>query len=89
MSDLAPEVTAIAEAIQRLANTDEQYGNAVVTQALVIYEAAGFHDDGEPWRRVAYSIPTDNFSVTGGLGLIEAARFYIRRDALDESPDDD
>jgi hypothetical protein len=34
-------------------------------------------------------IPTDNFSISGGLGLLEATRHYMRRDALDHSVGDE
>jgi hypothetical protein len=80
MSELAPEVTLLAEAIQSFASSDGD--NVLVSQALVIYEVVGFNEDGSTWRKVSYTCPTDNFSLTGALGLVDAGRFYIRRAIL-------
>lgn len=78
MSDLAPGVEELAAAVQRFVATREE--GALVSQALVLWEAVSFDEDGITQRSVSYCVPTDNFSLTGGLGLLDAAQVYIRRD---------
>ena len=78
MTELAPEVQALADAVQRFVASSE--GGALVSQALVLWESVSFDEDGEAQRSVSYCVPTDNFSLTGGLGLLDAAQVFIRRD---------
>jgi hypothetical protein len=82
MSELEPEVTLLAEAVQSFVSSMGDGDSVLVSQALVIYEVVGFDEDGNTWRKVSYTCPTDNFSLTGALGLVDAGRFYIRRAIL-------
>ena len=81
---LSPQVEELAAAVQRfVAETGDE--SVLVSQALVIWEAVSFGEDGEPQRQISYTCPTDNFSPSGALGLLESGRFYIRRDVLGDS----
>jgi hypothetical protein len=86
VSDDGTPLRDLDRAVQAFA-TAEAGEDVLVTQALVIYEITGFDDD-LPWRRVAYTIPTDNFSVSGAIGLADAGRLLTRRDGLGLSDDD-
>lgn len=86
--DLTPQLRAINTAIQEWVNVTHG-GAPLVTQALVIMELAHFDADGDHVRQVRYTVPSDNFSLTGALGLIEAARYYVRRDILHDDFGDD
>jgi hypothetical protein len=58
-------------------------GEAVLVDvAVLVWEQVGFDEDGTTTRRIQYTVPTDNFSLSSGLGLLEASREYIRRDIL-------
>lgn len=61
----------------------------LVDVALVIWEEVSYDDDGDPQRAISYAVPTDNFSLSSGLGLIEAAGEYVRRDILGARGGDD
>jgi hypothetical protein len=80
MTDLAPEVQAVREAIQNLINVIEDEPH-LLDSAVVIWEAVSFDDD-EVQRCISYTVPTDNFSMSSALGLIEAGKHYVRRDIL-------
>lgn len=54
----------------------------LLDSAVVIWESVSFDEDGETERSISYTVPTDNFSLTSVLGLIEAGKFYVKRDAL-------
>lgn len=84
---LSPEVETLGAAVQ--AFVAQRSDGALVSQALVVWEAVSFDESGEAQRQISYTCPTDNFSLSGGLGLLEAGRFYIRRDILGESGDDE
>jgi hypothetical protein len=75
-----PEVQAVREAIQNLINAVEDEP-ALLDSAVVIWEAVSFDGD-EVQRSISYTVPTDNFSMSSALGLIEAGKHYIRRDIL-------
>lgn len=60
----------------------------LVDVALVIWEEVSCDDNGQAQRSIDYAVPTDNFSLSGGLGLIEAAGEYVRRGILGERGDD-
>lgn len=81
MSEQIPELTALADAVQALINvtSDEPL---LLSQAVVIYEAATFDDAGNAAQVIRYACPTDNFSPSGALGLLDAGRYYLRRDIL-------
>lgn len=77
---LHPELEALAEAIQRVATLvaqedDEPAG--LVTQAIVVWEVVSQHDSGQVTRQVQYTVPTDNFSLAGSVGLLEHAKALI------------
>lgn len=76
----------LGQAIQEFANASlDQPG--IVTQAVVIFEVMSVSDEGQSQEQIQYTVPTDNFSMSGALGLVEAGRYYIRRDILhDEEP---
>jgi hypothetical protein len=86
MAEQRPELSALREAIQNLANAVEDEPQ-LLDNALVIWEAVSFAEDGEPQRCIRYAVPTDNFTISGTLGLLEAGKFYLRRDGLGESDD--
>lgn len=77
----------VKEAIERLRAAIQGYAsargrNCVVTEALVIYEELMFDGDGEPERAVNWCIPTDNFSLSGAIGLADLGAEFIRRDLI-------
>lgn len=78
---------AIAAAIQAHVNENEDEA-WMVDNAVVGFELVGFDEDGTARRKIQYMIPTDNFSLSGGLGLLEGMRHYMRRDALEYGHDD-
>lgn len=86
--ELSPEVEELAKAVQRFVASRGD-GSTLVSQALVLWESVSFDDDGEAQRSISYTCPTDNFSPSGAIGLLDAGRFYIRRDILGESGDDE
>lgn len=90
---MSEHLDALRVAVEQFAgavyDTEEVGDTSIVTQALVVYELVTFDATGSPTRSIQYAIPTDNWSLSGGLGLIEAARCYLRRDALGTSKDDD
>jgi hypothetical protein len=74
-------------ALQRLAEAIQEHANAVedgalVSQAVVLYETVSVNDDGDTERAVFYTVPTDNFAVSGALGLCYAGLHMIRRDGI-------
>ena len=72
------EVQELATAVQKFVAATQE--GALVSQALVLWESVSFDEEGDTVRSVSYCVPTDNFSLTGGLGLLDAAQVYIRRD---------
>ncbi len=83
--ELSPEVKAVAEAIQSYVNAQEEPG--LVTQAIVIYEIATMGDDGDTSRQIGYCVPTDNFALSGALGLLCAGMYFVKRDCLGSGAD--
>lgn len=82
MSELLPELAAITEAIQRYVNATSD-GPEMLSQAVVIYETVSYDsEDGQPQRRIGYTCPTENFSLSGGLGLVQAGGYQLRCDIL-------
>lgn len=84
----APKVEALLAAIQELANelADEP---ELIDQAIVVWESVSFADDGETQRCIRYTVPTDNFSLSGAIGLLEAGKHYVKRDAIGYFAQDD
>ena len=74
-------------AIQAFASSGSKDA-VLVDVAVVMWEQVGFTEDGEPHRHIDYAVPTDNFSLSGTLGLLEAGGVYIRRDILAHTEDD-
>jgi hypothetical protein len=72
----------VAQAIQEYVNAQDDATGALVDNALVVWEEVGFDGDGDATRRIRYMVPTDNFTLSGSLGLLEAAGAYLRRDVL-------
>jgi hypothetical protein len=85
MADLDPRLVAVADALQQWVG---ETTGGLVTQAVVLYETVTVSDEGETERALFYTVPTDNFAVSGALGLIEAGRYLLRRDALSDGDDD-
>ena len=81
MTEQRPELNALRDAIQDLANAIEDEPH-LLDNAVVIWESVSFDEDGDPQRSIQYAVPTDNFTLSGTLGLIEAGKFYLRRDGL-------
>lgn len=88
MTEASPALQALGEAVQEFVNatSDEPL---MLSQAIVIYEVVTFDGNGDPTRAIDYACPTDNFSISGGLGLVDAGRFYVRRDILGARSDDE
>lgn len=85
------ELEALRLAVERFAaaaHADACPDQGMVTQALLVFETVCFDPDGEAARAISYAVPTDNFSLSGALGLIDVARFYVRKDILGEPEDD-
>lgn len=78
----------LAAAVQAFVNTQVD-SPTLVDNALVAWEEVSYDADGGTMRRMRYAVPTDNFSMSGTLGLLEAAGTYIRRDLLEAEPDED
>lgn len=78
---MTEELDAVRDSIQGLVNAIEDEPH-LLDSAVVIWEAVSYSDDGEPQRCIRYAVPTDNFSMSAALGLLEAGKHYIRRDAL-------
>lgn len=84
MSDTAGDpLDALRQAVQDFANTRADQP-AVVDNALVIWEQVSYDGDGTVMRCIRYAVPTDNFTVSGTLGLLQAAGVYVRRDVLND-----
>lgn len=77
----SPELAALREAVQAMANAGEDNAH-MVTSAVVVWEAITYDDDGQQMHAVQYSCPTDTLSVVATLGLLDAATHMVRRDAL-------
>ena len=87
MAEKRPELEALRDAVQALSNAIDNEPH-LVDQAIVVWESVSFAEDGEPQRMVRYACPTDNFSITGAIGLLEAGTYYVRRDVLHDDGDD-
>lgn len=81
MTDETPPIERLNAAVTEFANATSE-GPVLVDVALVIWEQVTYDEDGDVTRRIQYAVPTDNFSLSGGLGLIEVASEYVRRDIL-------
>jgi hypothetical protein len=83
MSDVEPvdPLEALALAVQEFANVVAD-GPELVDNAIVIWEAVSFDEDGTAQRCIRYAVPTPNFTMSGTLGLLRAGDHYIRRDVL-------
>ena len=82
MADTDPLET-LNEAIATFVNATTEQA-VLVNQAVVIWETVRFDEDGDAERAISYANTTDNFSLSGCLGMLEAGREFIRRDILDE-----
>lgn len=92
MSDEPTPLETLRDAVQDFANVqraEQGHGPGLVDVSLVIWEEVAFDDDGTTMRRIRYAVPSDNFSLSSGLGLIEAAREFVRGDILGGSSEDD
>ena len=90
MAEREPALEKLRDAIQEWVNVQHaEDAPCLLSEAVVIYECVTYTDDGTPGRALSYTIPTDNFSLSGALGLLDAGRYYIRRDVLRPDEDDD
>jgi hypothetical protein len=77
----------VGEELDRLRLALQEYLNTTSDQpilldnALIVWEQIKLDGD-DTLRQIQYVIPTDNFSLSGTLGLLEASATYIRRDIL-------
>lgn len=79
----------LRDAVQDYASEfHSEEGPVLLSEAVVIFEIVTMTDDGETGRCISYTIPTDNFSLSGALGLLEAGKHYIRRDILRDDDGD-
>ncbi len=81
-------IEALNAAVTAFANANSDRP-VLVDVALVVWEQVSYDEDGDVGRCIRYAVPTDNFSLSGGLGLLEASREYVRRDILGERGDDE
>lgn len=90
MSEEADPLDVLCEAVQTFANSLTEQPE-LLDNALVIWEAVSFNEDGETQRCIRYAVPTPNFTMSGTLGLLRAGEHYIRRDVfyLDNTDDDE
>jgi hypothetical protein len=89
MAELHDSLVKLREAVQDWVNVQHsEEGPCLLSEAVVIYECVSYTEQGEPGRAISYTIPTDNFSLSGALGLLDAGRYYIRRDILRDDDDD-
>lgn len=88
MSDEQTPLDRLNAAVAEFAN--ETAGKPVLVDvALLVWEQVSYDEDGDVGRAIRYAVPTDNFSLSGGLGLLEASREYVRRDILGVRGDED
>lgn len=59
----------------------------LIDVAVVAWEAVSYDEDGDVQRQIRYAIPTDNFSISAVLGLLDAARTLVRHDTLPSEED--
>lgn len=76
-------------AVAEFANATSNLGPVLVDVALVVWEQVSYDEDGDVQRNIQYAIPADNFSLSSGLGLLEASREYVRRDILGTRGDEE
>lgn len=77
------DIESVAKMLQEFAV--ECAGHPVIVDtAVVVWEEVRLDEDGEAERRIQYTVPMDNWSMSGTLGLLEAAREFVRRDILGE-----
>lgn len=90
-----PEDTDDRTPLERLNAAVAEFANHIaekavlVDVALLVWEQVSYDEDGDVGRAIRYAVPTDNFSLSSGLGLLEASREYVRRDILGERGGDD
>lgn len=81
MSDTEHPLDKLKAAVQEFVNSQVE-DPVLVDVAVVVWEEVGFDGEGNTQRRIRYAVPTDSFSMSGTLGLLEASREYVRRDIL-------
>lgn len=68
-------------AIQEFINAEADE-SILLDNALVLWEQVTFDAGGATKRNIMYCVPTDNFTLSGTLGLLEAGGVFVRRDIL-------
>jgi len=85
MSDETPTpLDTLKAAINQYANTISTHGPVLVDISLVIWEEVLYDEDGDVARSINYATPSDTFSLSSALGLIEAARTLAHNEMLGE-----
>jgi hypothetical protein len=77
-------IDVLNRAVQEFANSqvDEHMEPGLVKHAIVVWEETAWTADGQNMSRIRYTNGTDTWSLSASLGLLEAAREYVRRDVL-------
>jgi hypothetical protein len=84
MADEEPApLDALAEAVQNFVNAETEDAS-VVTGMVVVYEVVRFDENGDELRSIGYTVPGGSASMSGSIGLLDAGRYMVRRDAIDE-----
>lgn len=84
----APNAPEVEAAVERLKDAIQNYAvvrgerNCIVTEAVVVYEEMLMDDEGTAMRAINWTIPTDNFSLAGAVGLLDMGAEYIKRDLI-------
>lgn len=73
-------------AVQEFANATAEQA-VLVDTCVVLWEQVSYDEDGEIGRRVRYTVPTDNFSLSAVLGLCAAGSYFLRQQALGDDGD--
>lgn len=79
MIDEGSPIAELRDAVQKFAMA--QAGKSVIVDvAVVLYEIIEMDESGRVGRSVKYAIPTDNFSLSTGMGLLAIGRHYMSAD---------
>lgn len=79
-----PQLMALNQAVQDFSNAicEDASQQGIVTQALVVWEEVSFNENGDPFRRVYYAVPGENFALSGAIGLCVMGLEQLKGDIL-------
>jgi len=88
------EVTAalenLKEAVQRYANaTNAEEVPVFVAESVVVYETMRMNPDGSDARAIWWTIPSDHWSLSTAVGLLDMGIEYIKADLVKVRVQDD